>query len=478
MKRLGFLVFFLAASGAAWLLWQKRSGEAPENAMNCLLITLDTLRQDRLSCYGYERETSPFLDSLAARGYLFEHAYASSNITKPSHASILTGLYPKHHGVIDNTGKLDDPSILTLQRIFQSEGYHTFAAVSTSLLNRERSGFNRGFDAYYNAGSSKQRAETTVAKVLQHLGKKKKRRPFFGWVHFFDTHTRYKPPQEFLNMFQTEGGKDGESEGKLPIKPFGGSSMVKDSIPNTVTVAGRRDPNYYLAAYDGEIRYLDEQLRQLFQGLERMGLAENTMVAITSDHGEMLGEHGIYFNHCSLYREVIEVPMILVLPGMPGGRVRDVVENLDIGPTLCEFLDFEIPENLDGSGLRALMEGGAGPEPFAYAQHAYDLTISMRDEKESLILPLPLQEDLLRSPFNQYDRAAYLAYIDAEKPLYFQLQSDPAENQNRFAAEDEAIQARVKKLANWYTHRIHHPQHGQRELSQEEIELLKSLGYL
>lgn len=481
MKRVLLLVLLVAGLMGGWYFWKRERVTAPNDGVNCLLITLDTLRQDRLSCYGYERETSPFLDTLATRGYLFEHAYSSSNITKPSHASILTGLYPKHHGVIDNTDKLSDDSILTLPRIFKSEGYDTFAVVSTALLNRERSGFGRGFDAYYDADSSKQRAKATVDKVLRHLGKKKRNRPFFGWVHFFDAHTRYTPPRDVLKIFEPggdEGGGYQQGSELLPVKPFGGSSMIKHSIPNTVAVAGRRDVAHYLAAYDGEIRYLDSQLRRLFQQLEQRGLADNTLVVITADHGEMLGEHGIYFNHCSLYREVIQVPLIMVLPNRGGARVNEVVETLDIGPTLCEILGFEVPENLDGSGLLSVLEGGAAPEPFAYAQHAYDLTISLRTEKEALILPLPSREDVLRSPFNRYDRATYLAYIDAESPLYFQLEQDPHERQNRYTTEDQAIQARFKKLANWYTQRTRDPRRGQRELSQEEIELLKSLGYL
>jgi arylsulfatase A-like enzyme len=281
---------------------------------NVILIVIDDLRADHLTPFGYSRDTSPFLDELAATGVLFENTVSQSSGTKTSVASLLTSLYPEAHGVRGEKEVLQD-SIQVLPEVLKDSGYRTFAIHGNPWLE-ERFGFNQGFDEFLFTHWYKDTfdAQKVNDQALQWL-EEKSAEPFFLYLHYMDVHSPWKPPGDFDR--------------------FGPEAADK---------------------YDGSILYLDSKLKGLHGELTRRGLDENTWIIVTSDHGEEFGEHGNYkVGHgLTLYREVLRVPLIFRHPdALSGRRVSRQVRLIDVAPTILDLLEIPIPEDMDGVSLRA-----------------------------------------------------------------------------------------------------------------------------
>ncbi len=299
--------------------------------VNVLLITMDTTRADALSCYrGGPMVISPMLDRLAEQSFLFEYCLTSTPMTLPGHASILTGLYPRSHGARYNGYFSLDEGIETWAEVMKKQGYRTAAFISAfvldSIFNLDQ-GFERYSDKYtlsrsdamaiVRQANSERRAEETTADVLGWLGKHG-REPFFIWVHYFDPHYKYDPPVPYDRMFT--GARSG--------------------------------------SYLGEIAYTDNCIDQLLGGLKEMGVYERTLVVVTSDHGEGLGDHGEMTHSFFLYDSTLHVPLIIHLPGQRRGRrVGGQVRVIDIMPTVLDYLGVDAPGPLDGSSLLPVLKG-------------------------------------------------------------------------------------------------------------------------
>ncbi|MGH9464751.1 MAG: sulfatase [Thermoanaerobaculia bacterium] len=451
---------------------------------NVLLVTLDTVRADRLSAYGFDLPTTPFLEQLARRGSRFERAYAASNITKPSHASILTGLHLKHHGILTNNETVLHEGIETLAERFRHAGYVTLAVVATNLLDAERSGLAQGFDIYADAdpgGPRRHRRERllqrsapeVVETFLGALGERPSE-PFFAWVHFYDAHTPYRPPPDFVERFL--GPESAEEPASLPaIAPFAGTSMVRGAIPHTSALGTRRDPRFYEASYHGELAFLDANLARLFRGIDALSLRRPLLAAITADHGEMLGERGIYYNHASLEEPVIRVPLILVGAGVPSGVSIDaVVESVDLAPTLAELAALAPGAPQDGESLVPLFAGRPAGDGFAFSQHGHDLAISVRHCRGALMSPLPAGSDWIVTPFSKFSRRAYLAYLDLEAQRFQPADSSLAGSPCSGAELGELD----RRLIAWYRERGDYPAAETVPIAGEEAARLRALGYL
>jgi arylsulfatase A-like enzyme len=321
---------------------------AAARAPNVLVIVVDTLRADHLSTYGYARPTSPHLTQLAAQGALFEDAIAPSSWTLPVHASLLTGLYPdKHH--VENDGSLLGWHYPTLGEEFMARGYRTAAFSANTLLFCRRRGFGRGFihfeDEFQSFGSSF--AQTFYGDLIKHLlfglelkadlfGRRSAedinrhalrwidsdRRPFFVFLNYLDVHDPYRPPEPYLHRYTAI--KD----------PASRASEHWDWFAHLTP----RQRQGAMDAYDGAINYVDDHIYRLLEQLRQRGLDRNTVVVITSDHGESFGEHGLMTHGSSLYRELIHVPLILWGPGrIPAGTEIDTPVSLTALPaTLLE----------------------------------------------------------------------------------------------------------------------------------------------
>jgi arylsulfatase A-like enzyme/Flp pilus assembly protein TadD len=288
--------------------------------LNLLLITIDTLRPDRLSCYSPLYCDSPKIDALAAQGTIFERAFAHDPTTLPSHTNILLGLTSPTHGVNENGLSVIPKDFATIAETLKAEGYATGAFVSAFPLD-SRFGLGHGFDVYddhYPAQPglgedyAERKADKTVEAALGWLSLQKKK--WFCWVHVWDPHVPYSPPAPYSKMYARD-------------------------------------------LYSGEAAFIDEALGRLFAAGNKDGWLGRTLILLTADHGESLGEHGEQTHSYFAYNSTIWVPLIVAGPGVKPGRVKDFVSHVDIYPTVCDLLGADKPKNLQGRSLEPLLKG-------------------------------------------------------------------------------------------------------------------------
>lgn len=399
---------------------------------NVLLITLDTVRADRVGCYGHKQARTNNLDSLARDGVLFKTAVAPTPLTLPSHCSILTGTYPMVHGVRDNIGYALASGQTTLATILKLHGYSTAAFVGAYVLDARR-GLNQGFDTYsspfqtrtqgekpfvVNLRTLERRAEEVVAEAIQWM-RAQQSKPFFVWIHLFDPHDPYEPPARFRALF--------------------------------------RDP------YDGEIAYADYALGQVINYLKAQGLYDQMLIVATSDHGESFGEHGEFTHGYFIYDTTLLVPLILKpAAGMAvqQAQIDTPVRTIDIAPTILQFLKVPVPPTVQGTSLLSLILGKHDDRrpPDAYSETYY---------------PNQFGWSALRSL-----RQGRFKYIDAPKPELYDLQTDRRESRNLFGT-NRAIALELKSQLEAIVARSVPEQRARATpASPVDIELLKSLGYL
>jgi arylsulfatase A-like enzyme len=355
-------VLFLVVQIGNWIRERQALAALPPaktSAPNVLIVVVDTLRSDHLSSYGYKRQTSPNLDRIAGEGVLFESAFSASSWTLPSHASMLTGLLPHEHNLRHDTHALSSSAPMLSEEL-EKLGYRTAAFSANTQLFSRRQGFGRGFLHFedYFQSAADMAARTVYGRKINrylfpHLGFEdmpgrlraadinahalqwidRDHRPFFVFLNYFDVHDPYLPPQPYRGMFST-------------MRDPGG---LIDSARNAPPKLTPEQLQTEIDAYDGAIAYVDAQLARLFQELERRGVAQNTLVIVTSDHGESLGNHSLLGHGTSLYRGQLQVPLIFWWPQhIPSGmRISTPVSNRAIAATVMELVDgkarFEAP---------------------------------------------------------------------------------------------------------------------------------------
>ena len=350
----------------------------PAHQSNVILITVDTLRADHLGLYGYGRNTSPHLDEFAKDAVVFRHAYSHAPVTVPSLSALMTSHYPHETRAVANYYVLPG-EVVTLAEILQSQGYRTGAVVGNLAVMHD-SGLHQGFDEYddrlddVDPLNVERRAEANTRAAIDWLQRHHRER-FFLWVHYMDPHGPYTPPAPYDTMFVAPQSVPGRT---LPVnKGLDGTG----GIPDHVVLGEHRDPDYYVSQYDGEIRYCDQWLGELFQAVRSLGLLDRTLVVFTADHGEGLGEHNYYFDHTDyVYGELLHVPLIVRFPGQTGGRQVDrLVGQIELLPAILRGLSIEPQVSFEGSG--ALLEG---KEPPIFAETSYKngkRTVFTRDFK-------------------------------------------------------------------------------------------------
>jgi choline-sulfatase len=324
----------VAVCVVVWFGWRATPASSV-HAGPIILISIDTLRADRLSAYGYRAARTPAVDSLAADGVLFEHAWAHAPQTLPSHASIFTGRLPFEHGVRDNLGFTLRPDDPTLASMLRARGFATGGFVSAYVM-RSETGLSRGFDTYDDRlpvaspevaiGEVQRDGQETVAAALKWLDTQQSSR-FFLFLHLYEPHTPYEPPARFRQ----------------------------------------------LQPYDGEVAYSDELTGRLIAGLRDRGLYDDALIVFLSDHGEGLGDHGEQEHGLFLYAETTRVPLIVKLPGQRGAgrRVAAPVQHIDLVPTVLDLVDAPGPDGLRGRSLVPAFAGQAIPEQGIYAEALY-----------------------------------------------------------------------------------------------------------
>jgi len=370
---LGILVLALVA-------WLTRSAPvAPPSAgppPNILLVSIDSLRADHLHSYGYARETSPTIDTLARDGVLFRHAVAPATWTLPSHMTMLTGMPPELHGVTTNERRLA-PEAVTLAEVLRDAGYAT-AGFAAAPYVRSMYGFDQGFDLYDESivadglldsltGLTSPESTRLVTGYLESWDAGGRQKPFFVFLHLWDVHYDYNPPPPYDTMFDPDY-----------VGPVTGRNFLLD--PHVKPGMDPRDLAHVRALYDGEIRYTDEHLGKIVALLERMGVLDDTIVVVTSDHGEEFFEHGRKGHGEVLYDETLLVPLVLRFPrAIAAGKVvTEQARMMDLAPTLLELAGVAAPSGFgtpegtpDGAlSLARYVAPGARASPPPLAAHS------------------------------------------------------------------------------------------------------------
>ena len=351
----------------------------PATKYNLLVISIDTLRADHLTCYSYNRDTSPHLDQLAKEGVLFENLTAASSWTVPSHMSMFTSLYPSVHKVQNFRIRLAE-GVPTLAQCLAQSGYVTAGFVTGPALNHYF-GFNRGFQSYDDFTVSKT-FETTAGQaigftegidhavtnpVITNLAtewlKKHSQENFFLFLHYWDCHHDYIPPTPFDKKFDPDykGKEDGRNV-----------AMREHGIEAHISVM---DLAHMVALYDGEISCTDEHVGKILQLLQDLRLSEKTLVIVLSDHGEAFLEHGKLLHGNSLYEEALHVPLIMRLPGVipAGKRIVGNVSHVDLMPTALGLLQQACPTQIQGIDLSPVILGDKPvPERLVYSELAHE----------------------------------------------------------------------------------------------------------
>ncbi|MFH1844132.1 MAG: sulfatase [bacterium] len=425
---------------------------------NLILITMDTTRSDHCSFLGYEHDTTPNLRKLAGDGVIFTTCYAPAATTAPAHASLFTSQYPVSHRVVKNAIPLADDH-LTLTEILATAGYQTAAVVSSFVLDA-KFGLAQGFEFYDDdfdrnnatirrdelegqavVNGFDRRAERTTRHVLHWLDRKRDReRPFFLFVHYFDPHDPYEPPTRWRDMF----------------------------LPSAITGISR-DP--IISGYDGEIAYTDEEIGNLLALLQERDLLQNSLVVITADHGEGLGQHGSDFHGVNVHEEAVRVPLLFWWPGTirRGVVFQEPVELIDLAPTICSLLQLRDP---------------------AGTFTGHDLSGNLREEK-----PLAGERPVFlhRRPYEPHDelgtwvdgeqfgiRLGRWKYIEGEAEgvrLLYDLISDPEELRDLSDQYPDRLENMASLLADW--RRNHTGQDSvATDLSPEDRQKLRALGYV
>jgi arylsulfatase A-like enzyme len=315
---------------------------------NIILISIDALRADHLSCYGYHRNTSPNIDRIASQGVLFKNAFSQATWTLPSHTSIFLSQYVWRHNVPSaHTKRLTDPCT-TLAEILKNENFAT-AAFTGGGYTSSQYGFDQGFEIYDDGTPEKMmwRGEISsyMDKSLNWLESVRNRK-FFLFIHTYDVHTPYDPPAPYFDLY-TKGRCEGKhlrtSRGIIPEK-LDASKLIPKEI------------DYIMAVYDGDINYVDDQLRKLFKKLDQLGISDNTIMIITADHGEGFNEHGRLDHGYKPYIELVHVPLIIKGPGIPKNRIyENYVQHIDILPTILEILNIPQRKEMQGRSLLPLI---------------------------------------------------------------------------------------------------------------------------
>jgi arylsulfatase A-like enzyme/TPR repeat protein len=415
-KLLLIILMVLLAGAGIWFVAGQRSS-APAIG-HVVLISLDTCRADYLSCYGYARPTTPNIDALAREGYLFSHAMTPIPLTLPAHASMLTGTIPPHHGKHENKDVYFDPSHVTLAVLLKNKGYRTGAFVGAQVLNGGL-GLDRGFEEYHDRFAQSERRAQEVNRAAFEWLEKQKDNPIFLFLHYYDPHDAYEPPEPFATTFKE-------------------------------------------SPYAGEIAYTDHCIGQVVVKLKSLGMYESSLIIVTGDHGEMLGEHGETTHMYFIYQSAMKVPLIYKLPGSNAAQRIDCLASIiDIVPTVCDLVDIDPPAGIQGKNLAGYF---SNTPPESEDRHLYC---------ESLYPTKYEANSLLGIMSKQWK------YIQTTRPELYDLQKDPGEQTNLVEAEPQRARILKDRLAQILAQTVRQEK-GQEEapLDGEILDHLRSLGYV
>ena len=348
-------------------------------AKSVVLITVDTLRADVLGVHGGAART-PVIDDLARHGWNFDNCFANSMLTNPSHASIMTSLYPRDHGVQDNESGIAD-GVRTIAWAMQHQGRRTLAVINFPHLNPEVSNLGQGFDRVVLATKEERRADETSKLALQVIDDLDDHEEFFLWVHYIDPHAPYDPPAE-----HPPRALDRKHRTSMKVAAQAAAGFQKKNPWFKKAFETYKYADDLEARYIAEVEATDSGLAILLDGLKARGRAERTSIVLTADHGENFGDHGLYFNHAGLYDATVHVPLVVAVPGATPVRVAGQVESVDIAPTLLELVGAPRWEPMRGRSLVGLVRGKEPAREFVFSEHMQAQQVAVRGHDGVLIL--------------------------------------------------------------------------------------------
>lgn len=461
---------------------------------NILLIVMDAVRADHLSCYGYKRPTTPFLEELAANGVVFDRAFAAAPWTPPSHASLFTGTYPSRHGVDVNENLNLSEENVTLAQILASKDYRTFAILPDAHLSSAR-GFHRGFHdfiemfrlPYFKLDFGF--IETSARNVL--LGRDKRsglvnklvkrwlaknaasRTPFFAFINYKTAHNKYQSPWPFRHRFEIQPTAEQDKKKLDYFSKCGGYTYMARKFEMS-----DRDFEVIASRYDGAIACIDDRIRDLVEFLKSKKLYDDTLIIITADHGESFGEHGLAYHLFCLYDTLIRVPLIFHAPMLFHGplRVPHLVSLTDVLPTLLDILKIDSIERQQIDGRSLLPFNGHPYHPHIFSE--FDRPTWML---KNLTARFP------GTDFSHLDRglkcirtSEYKLIVgsDGREELYH-LPSDPGESKNVVSDQVHEANALRTSYKNWLgSHKAKAPASAYQEEDALILKNLKDLGYV
>jgi hypothetical protein len=434
---------------AAWSAPEIMSREGVESGLDVILISLDTLRADRLGCYGYPLNTSPNLDRLASRGVRFESAVSQAPWTYPSHLALFSGLY---------FTSLDIKEAPTLAEVLRAEGYRTEALTGGGQMDF-RMGFAKGFDTYRLSDWIRE------LPMLERWLERSSQRRRFLFLHTYEIHDPY------VHTEFAEGKDGGRAQGRFGKRKFWG-------LRGTMTATER---DYVSSLYDGGIAYTDGQLGELFGMLDRTGALERSVVIVTSDHGEQFWEHGTWRHGMSLHDHQLLVPLIVHLPEslkaklgsvgeLTGRTIASQVRLIDLYPTILDLLEIQGDRPIHGRSLRPLLEGRDLDPVDAYAER---LNLEHRESKA-------LRTERFKYIYS-YPKPIGIEQGDKERWELYDLARDPAEQTNlaeRYPDEVSRLHARLLSLLKGLRDSEDLPDQPEEEMDPDLEQRLRALGYL
>ena len=390
-----------------------------------VLISIDTCRADYLSCYGYPRQTTPHIDAFAGHATRFEYVLSPVPQTLPAHSSMLTGTIPPFHGVHKNIGYQLASSSETLAEILKQNGFHTAAIVSSFVLDKNF-GMAQGFDIYddqfrevhHNEHGNERKGYETTQVALEWLDQIDAERKSFLFLHYYDPHDEYIPPEPFASEYADN-------------------------------------------PYAGEIAFTDHCIGQVIDKLKELELYDSTLLIITGDHGEMLGEHGELEHTYFIYESAIKVPLLVKLPGQKkGATVTQPVGLVDLVPTLCSLLDIDRPARVQGHDIVPLLYGDI---PEGYERFIYSESVTPTRFGASSLMSIS---------------TGRWKYIQAPRAELYDISADPGEENNLIEKEPHRARILEDRLLQVLEQSVRRDPDSRIQLDAESIKRLESLGYV
>nr|MBA3949805.1 sulfatase-like hydrolase/transferase [Acidobacteriota bacterium] len=401
-------------------------GVAPGD-LNVVLITMDTTRFDAMGYAGAQGNPTPAVDALAREGVVFDNAVASVPLTLPSHSTMFTGMLPPRHGVRDNGGFVLDPKHVTLAERLRDRGWKTGGFVGAYVLDAKW-GIDQGFEHYHDQFDLTKYKRISLGDVARTAGEvvdaampwleQNAQNKFFAWLHFYDPHTPYDPPEPWKSRF--------------PGRP-----------------------------YIGEVAYVDAQIARVTNWLRSRGLIDRTIIIVTADHGESLGEHGEGSHGLFIYDASVKVPLVIRAPyaAAKGRTVAQVVRSHDLAPTVLDLLGLPGDPAMEGRSLAPFLAGGRGPDLDAYSESLYARHHYGWSELTAL-------------------RAGRFKYIQAPRPELYDLEQDPKELDNLFDARQSLADRLASELLKASAEDVTEAGAPQATVDPETRERLAALGYI